>query len=272
MDSAPADVGQKSLDAQAVISRLRDARKSIGLCTCESLLCLRSGIKNWLNALQAGRVVFCAGNASAGRTGQLVISCSFRLTTHPSLVNACRRSCDGSFWHLQADSPEKSSTPFKGEVSGREGCYRRLCQGPQGADLPDSCRGSLKGSVGDPDILTYSFFTGLWLIMSYSPTVANGFVPLRLQATQTSFFPMMIWRSIPSEWLSYLDAYESRSREGPFPPFLLHSERKLYNLLAAPNLHLCMLAGKKMQELTRHPSCSKGPMIMGSRGTHRHSP
>ncbi|OLP86117.1 putative all-trans-retinol 13,14-reductase [Symbiodinium microadriaticum] len=92
-----------------------------------------------------------------------------------------------------------------------------------------------------------------------------------LKATQTSFFPMMIWRSIPSEWLSYLDAYESRSREGPFPPFLLHSERKLYNLLAAPNLHLCMLAGKKMQELTRHPSCSKGPMIMGSRGTHRMS-
>ena len=30
---------------------------------------------------------------------------------------------------------------------------------------------------------------------------------------------MMIWRSIPSEWLSYLDAYESRSREGPFPRF-----------------------------------------------------
>ncbi|CAE7937399.1 retsat [Symbiodinium necroappetens] len=92
-----------------------------------------------------------------------------------------------------------------------------------------------------------------------------------LKATQTSFFPMMIWRSIPSEWLSYLDAYESRSREGPFPPFLLCSERKLYNLLAAPNLHLCMLAGKKMQELTQYRSCSKGPMIMGSRGTHRMS-
>lgn len=51
-----------------------------------------------------------------------------------------------------------------------------------------------------------------------------------LKATQTSFFPMMIWRSIPSEWL----------------------KSKLYNLLAAPNLHLCMLAGKKMEELTQN--------------------
>ena len=93
-----------------------------------------------------------------------------------------------------------------------------------------------------------------------------------LQATQTSFFPMMIWRSIPSEWLSYLDVHQSQSREGTTTIFLLPLRKQA--LQPAGRAEPSPLHAGWQEDGGAHavPELQYRHMIMANNGMHRHSP